>query len=168
MPLVEEVFESIGTSVMVTTLDLASGYWQIPMDPKSRDNAAFTTPFGLFEFEVLPFGLHSASAKFQRIITHVIRDCQQFSCAYLDDASVFSKNWEEHCAHLRQVFSRLHIAGLTLKTCNEDRHQGLPGSCCLLSTIHSWYCDNCSTLDPKESTQLGEVGQQPGSGFPTA
>ena len=115
MPLVEEVFESIGTSVVVTTLDLASGYWQIPMDTKSRDNTAFTTPFGLFEFEVMPFGLHSTSAKFQRMITHVIRDCQQFSCAYLDNASVFSKNWEEHCARLQQVFSRLHIAGLTLK-----------------------------------------------------
>ena len=46
---------------------------------------------------------------------YIIRDCQQFSCAYLDDVAVFSKNWEEHCAHLRQVFSRLHIAGLTLK-----------------------------------------------------
>ena len=115
MPLVEEVFESIGTSAVVTTLDLASGYWQIPTDLKSRDKTAFTTPFGLFEFEVMPFGLHSAPATFQRMISHVIRDCQQFFCAYLDDVAVFSKNWEEHCAHLRQVFSRLYIAGLTLK-----------------------------------------------------
>ena len=96
MPLIEEVFESIGTSAVVTPLDLASGYWQIPMDPKSCDKTAFTTPFGLFEFEVMPFGLHSAPAMFQRMITHVIRDCQQFSCAYLDDVVVFSKNWEEH------------------------------------------------------------------------
>ena len=54
MPLIEEVIESIGTSAVVTPLDLASGYWQIPMDPKSCDKTAFTTPFGLFELEVMP------------------------------------------------------------------------------------------------------------------
>ena len=72
MSLIEEVFKSIGTSAVVITLDLASGYRQIPMDPKSRDKTAFTTPFGLFKFEVMPFRLHSALATFQRMITHVI------------------------------------------------------------------------------------------------
>ena len=117
MPLVEDVFESVGTSAVVTTLDLASGYWQILMEPKYRVKTTFTTPFGLFELEVMPFGLHSAPAMFQRMINHVIRDCQRFSSAYLDDVAVFHKNWEEHCAHLWQVFSRLHAAGLTLKLC---------------------------------------------------
>lgn len=67
MSLVEGVFESIGTLTVVTTLDLASGYWQIPMDPKSSDVTVFITPFGLFKFEVIPIGLHSAPTMIQRI-----------------------------------------------------------------------------------------------------
>jgi hypothetical protein len=59
MPLVEEMFESIGAAKFITTLDLAKGYWQIPMEASSREKTAFTTPFGLYEFEVMPFGLHS-------------------------------------------------------------------------------------------------------------
>ena len=59
MLLIDKVFESVGSSAVVTTLDLASGYWQIPMAPESRHKTAFTMPFGLFEFEVMPFGLHS-------------------------------------------------------------------------------------------------------------
>ena len=64
MPLMEEVFEDVGSTAVLTTLDLASGYWQIPMAPESRNKTASTTPFGLFEFEVMPFGLHSAPATF--------------------------------------------------------------------------------------------------------
>ena len=72
MPLIKEFFESVGSAAVLTTLDLASGYWQIPMAPESQDKTAFTTPFGLFKFEVMPFGLHSAPATFQRMINHVL------------------------------------------------------------------------------------------------
>ena len=73
MPRVEEVFEGMGTASVVSTLDLAKGYWQIPLTPESREKTAFTTPFGLFEFEVMPFSLHNAAATFQRTMNHVLR-----------------------------------------------------------------------------------------------
>ena len=75
----------------------------------------FTTPFGLFEFEVLPFGLHNAPATFQRMMNDVLRDCWSFSGAYIDDVVVFSKSWEEHVGHLREVLTRLELANLTVK-----------------------------------------------------
>lgn len=102
MPLIDEMFESIGSSTLITTLDLAKGYWQIPMAPESKEKTAFTTPFGLYEFEVMPFGLHNAPATFQRTMNCVLQDCQQFSR-------------EEHLQHLREVLSRLQQAGLSLK-----------------------------------------------------
>ena len=111
----EEIFERIGSSNVVSTLDLAKGYWQIPMAANSRDKTAFTTPFGLFEFEVLPFGLHNAPATFQRMMNDVLRDCWSFSGAYIDDVVVFSKSWEEHVGHLREVLTRLKLANLTVK-----------------------------------------------------
>jgi len=56
MPRIEELIDTIGSAVVISTLDLAKGYWQIPMAEESKDKTAFTTPFGLFEFEVMPFG----------------------------------------------------------------------------------------------------------------
>ena len=115
MPRVEEMFESIGAAKVITTLDLAKGYWQIPMEASSREKTAFTTPFGLYEFEVMPFGLHSAPATFQRMIDEILRDCRSFSGSYIDDIAIFSNSWEEHVQHLQEVFSRLSAANLHVK-----------------------------------------------------
>ena len=67
---VEEIFEQIGSSTVISTFDLAKGYWQIPMATESREKTAFATPFGLFEFEVMPFGLYNAPATFQVSTSH--------------------------------------------------------------------------------------------------
>ena len=114
MPRIEELIDTIGPAVVISTLDLAKGYWQIPMAEESKDKTAFTTPFGLFEFQVMPFGLHSAPATFQRMINHVLRECWSFARAYLDDIVVFSNSWEEHLNHLCQVHECLQKAQLTV------------------------------------------------------
>ena len=115
MPRIEEMFEKIGSATVISTLDLAKGYWQIPMAPDSQEKTAFVTPFGLFEFTVMPFGLHSAPATFQRTMNHVLRECQDIAGAYIDDVVIFSHGWGEHLEHLREVFSQLQLAGLTVK-----------------------------------------------------
>ena len=115
MPRIEELTDTVGPAKIISTLDLAKGYWQIPMDEGSRDKTAFTTSFGLYEFEVMPFGLHSAPATFQRIINHVLRDCWNFARAYIDDIVVFSSSWEEHLTHLHKVLNCLQEANLTIK-----------------------------------------------------
>ena len=114
MPRIEELIDTIGPAVVISTLDLAKGYWQIPMAEESKDKTAFTTPFGLFEFQVMPFGLHSAPATFQRMINHVLRECWSFARSYLDDIVVFSNSWEEHLNHLCQVLECLQKAQLTV------------------------------------------------------
>ena len=64
MPRVEDVLEEVGPAKYISTLDLARGYWQVPMSEESKEKMAFTTPFGLYEFNVMPFGLHTAPATF--------------------------------------------------------------------------------------------------------
>ena len=125
MPRIEELIDTVGPATVISTLDLAKGYWQIPMAEDSKDKTAFTTPFGLFEFEVMPFGLHSAPATFQRMINHVLRDCWSFARAYLDDIIVFSRSWEEHLVHLHQVLRSLQAARLTINVtkCQFGRHE---------------------------------------------
>ena len=99
----EDIFELIRSAEVISTLNLAKGYWQIPMSTTSREITAFTTPFGLYEFEVMLFGLHNAPATFQ--MNHVLRGAEAYAEAYLDDIVVFSRTWEEHVEHLRDVFS---------------------------------------------------------------
>ena len=114
MPRTEELIDTIGPAEVISTLDLAKGYWQIPMDEGSKEKTAFTTPFGLYEFQVMPFGLHSAPATFQRMMNYVLRDCWSFARAYIDDIVIFSRSWQEHIGHLRQVFNCLQEAQLTV------------------------------------------------------
>ena len=114
MPQIEELIDTIGPAGVIATLDLAKGYWQIPMDEESKDKTAFTTPFALYELEVMPSGVHSAPETFQRIINHTVRDCWQSAWAYVDDIVIFSQSWEEHLTHLRKVFSCLQTAKLAI------------------------------------------------------
>ena len=115
MPRVEEVLDSIGSAKFITTLDLARGYWQIPLAESSKEISAFTTPYGLYEFEVMPFGLHNAPATFQRMIDHLLTGCEDYSGGYIDDLVIHSQTWEEHLQHLWEVLNLLQRADLTLK-----------------------------------------------------
>ena len=71
------MFASMGTTSIVSTLDLVKGYWLISMAADSREKTAFATPFGLYDFEVMPFGLHNAPSTFQRTMNHVLQECQK-------------------------------------------------------------------------------------------
>ena len=93
-----------------------SGYWQVEMEPESREHTAFITYGGLYEFQVLPFGLTGAPSTYQRLMECVLRNLSYKICLiYLDDILVYSRTFEDHLCHLRQVFDRLRHANLKLK-----------------------------------------------------
>lgn len=70
MPRIDDVIE-VGKARYISTLDLARGYWQNPMSDSSMEKTAFATPFGLYEFVVMSFGLHSAPRTFMRMMIHL-------------------------------------------------------------------------------------------------
>ena len=115
MPRIDEMLDAIGNAKYISTLDLAKGYWQIPMDQQDREKTAFSSPLGLFQFTVMPFGLSGASASFQRMMDQTLRGLNDFVGVYLDDIIIHSSTWKEHLVHLQQVLERLQDAGLTLK-----------------------------------------------------
>ena len=73
------------------------------------------TPFGKYEFNMVPFGLAQAPVYFQAIINKVLKGLHKIGVTYLDDIIIFSKSEEEHLEHLRIIFQRLREAGLKLK-----------------------------------------------------
>lgn len=114
MPRIDDLLDRIGSAAFITTLDLCKGYWQVPLDAASRPYTAFRTPAGLFQFTVMPFGLHGAPATFQRLMDRVLQGCEEFCAAYLDDVVIFSDSWEQHLQHLSAVLEKIRAAGLTL------------------------------------------------------
>ena len=118
MPRIEDLLERIGRANFITTLDLCKGYWQVRLEIQSRPLTAFRNPLGLFQFTVMPFGLHGAPVTFQRLMDKVLQGCEDSSAAYLDDVVVFSLTWEEH---LCRVLGAINAAGLTLQKCEWAR-----------------------------------------------
>ncbi|XP_029053801.1 uncharacterized protein K02A2.6-like [Osmia bicornis bicornis] len=116
LPQAQDTLDKLREARFISTLDLANGYWQVPLDAASRPITAFTVPErGLFHFKVMSFGLHSAPSTFQRLLDEVVGPSLAPWCfAYLDDIIVLGRTFEEHLANLREVFRRLRAANLRL------------------------------------------------------
>ena len=104
LPVMDGLLASLGKAKYFTCLDLKSGYWQVAVNEKDRERTAFTSHRGLYEYNVMPFGLQNASSTFQRLMSTVLRDMSHFSLAYLDDVIIFSPSIEEHLKHINFVF----------------------------------------------------------------
>ena len=113
MARIDELLLRLGPARFISTLDLTKGYWQIPLSASARPKTAFSTPEGLFQYTVLPFGLHGAPATFQRLMDRVLRPHQDYASAYLDDIVIHSATFGQHLTHLEKVFAALRSAGLT-------------------------------------------------------
>ena len=118
VPQLESILDTIAASEakFFSTLDLASGFWQIPMDPDSQQKTAFITQTGKYEFKRMPFGLMNAPTTYQRMMTNVLKGLNwKILLVYMDDIIIFSSTFDEHIVHLEQVFKRLAEFNLTLK-----------------------------------------------------
>ena len=102
-------------AVWFTTLDLQSGYHNIPIKEEDRDKTTFITRRGSFRYKVLQFGLSTAPSVFQRLMDLVLCGLTYETClVYLDDIIVYSKDFQTHLLRLEEVLRRLRQANLKL------------------------------------------------------
>lgn len=117
MPRIDDALDTLQGAEYFSSLDLRSGYWQIPMHEDDKEKTAFATPDGLYEFNVMPFGLCNAPATFERMIDTVLRGLKWKTClCYLDDIVIFSTTFDQHLQRLDEVLSCLSNAGLQINT----------------------------------------------------
>ena len=120
LPLIDDILALLGQAKYFTSLDLKSGYWQVLTDDNDKEKTAFACHPGLFQFNIMPFGLKMAPAILQELMARVLEWLDQFTVAYLDNILIYSATLEEHSAHIQNVFDRLrkHQLRLKLKKCS--------------------------------------------------
>jgi len=114
LPRIDDMLSLLAGARVFSALDLRSAYNQVQLQPSDCMKTAFKTPFGLFEYKTLCFGLTNAPAAFQSVMNSIFRPyLNSFVMVYLDDILIFSKTPEEHERHLRLVLDVLRNHNLT-------------------------------------------------------
>ncbi|XP_064419124.1 G-protein coupled receptor family C group 6 member A-like [Latimeria chalumnae] len=111
MPQVDELIERLGKAKYLPTLDLTKDYWQLPLTETAKEKTIFSTLEGLYQYTVMPFGLHGAPATFQRLMDRVLRPHRQYVAAYLDGVVIYSGDWDSHLQQVEAVLNSLRDFG---------------------------------------------------------
>ncbi len=114
MPNTEEIYPKLHGDQFISKIDLAKGYWQIPVCEEDKPKTAFVTPDGSFQFKKMPFGLVNSGATFNRMIRKVLKGVKHTD-KFVDDLLGHTVTWEEQMQTLRQVFERLRLYHLTAR-----------------------------------------------------
>lgn len=114
IPRIDDLVDSVGQSTYISKIDLLKGYYQIKLSEKAQPISAFVTPFGLFQYLRMPFGMRNSPATFQRIMNFILQDLDGVN-VYLDDIIIFSNTWGQHVHSIACVLERLRGANLTIK-----------------------------------------------------
>ncbi|CAF5077031.1 unnamed protein product, partial [Rotaria magnacalcarata] len=115
LPPIEETLNRLNGNTYFSKLDLKTGYHQIPIHSSDKEKITFVTYNGIFHFNVMPQGLKNAPSSFQRIMYELLVNTRwDFCLVYIDDVIVFFQTFDQHVAHLNEIFSVLYNANLQL------------------------------------------------------
>jgi cell division protein FtsB len=110
----KDLVSRLSDALVFSKFDMKSGFWQVQIDDHDRYKTAFTTPFGHYEWNVMPFGLKNAPSEFQNIMNDIFNPFTHFTIVYIDDVLIFSKSIEEHWKHLNSFLETIKHSGLVV------------------------------------------------------
>jgi hypothetical protein len=114
IPNKRDLINRLSKSIVFSKFDMKSGFWQIQISEDDKYKTAFVTPFGQYEWNVMPFGLKNAPSEFQNIMNDILNPLSKFSIVYIDDVLIFSKSLEEHWKHLYSFLEVIKSNGLVV------------------------------------------------------
>ncbi|UYV68366.1 hypothetical protein LAZ67_5004095, partial [Cordylochernes scorpioides] len=115
IPRIDEVMDTLQGSTHFSAIDLRSGYWQVEVEERDKEKTAFTTAHGLYEFNVMSFGLCNAPATFERNMENMLGNLRwQICLCYLDDVIIYSPDFPTHLKRLEAVFRCFRESNLRL------------------------------------------------------
>ena len=114
MPTAEHLFQKLSGDKFFSKIDLSKGYWQIAIPEEDISKTAFVTPDGSYEFLKMPFGMINSAATLKRAMKKLKEDLGDVAFCW-NDILVHTRTWEEQSRALRELFSRLVQAGLTIR-----------------------------------------------------
>ena len=116
LPRIDDSIDALHGNIYFSTLDLASGFWQVEVEPDDREKTAFSTGDGLYQWKVMPMGMKNSSSSFQRLMEFAFRGMHWTKvCFFIDDVIVFGKNFQEKLANLSEALGRLREANLKVR-----------------------------------------------------
>ena len=130
LPCIDEILMKLSKAKFISTFDLKSGFFNVPIDPNSREYTGFSTLKGSYCFNRAPFGLRNSPSYFVELMQRALAGFDDFCSFYVDNIIVWSETLEEHISHINKLFERLrhHQLKLKLKKCQflkaESEHLG--------------------------------------------
>lgn len=116
IPRIDDTFDTLSRVRYFVSVDMFSVYWQVELKEEDKEKTAFLTPYGLYEFNVMPFGLCGVPSLFQKLMKNVLKGLHFEICLiYIDDVVICSSTFEEHLNRLRLVFDRCRESGLKVQ-----------------------------------------------------
>jgi hypothetical protein len=114
IPYKHDLIRRIQGSKIYSKFDMKSGFWQVQIKEEDRYKTAFTTPFGHYEWNVMPFGLKNAPSEFQKIMNEIFLPFTSFIIVYIDDVLIFSQDVDQHWKHLNIFYKIIVQNGLVV------------------------------------------------------
>lgn len=152
LPRIDDLLHNAKRTPFMSTIDLRAGYWQIKVKEEDQIKTAFVTPFGMYMFHRMPFGLRNAPATFQRLMDGFRISLSHIKLlTYLDDLIIMSTSFEDHLKDLQDVFARLKEYNLIA---NKDKCEFC---CAKIKYLGHYITPHGLELDPEKINSIANM-----------